>query len=146
MLRSWFQLFILVALLMTSANLWAGLLGPGIADVKYKMSVPFVDKPPITEDVLSYDRFIYQPHWDLKIYLYKKSEKYFITDLVFNCSGYEKKGNRTFHNQIIRTRAISAIAPKGCGVLKSPVSLQKVRKYINKPDYQDMNVKVLCCR
>ncbi len=110
------------------------------------MSIPFVEKPPITDDVLSYDRFSYRPHWDLKIYLYNKSDKYFITDLVFNCSGYEKNGNRTFPAQIIKTRAINAIAPKGCGVLKAPISVSHGRKYFYKHYYPDMDGRVLSCK
>jgi hypothetical protein len=146
MLRNCFLSIILIAFSMLSSHPWASLLGPGIEDVKYTMSVPFVNKPPVTKDIMSYDRFVYKPHWDLKIDLYNKSETYFITELVFNCSGYEKKGNRTFHNQVIRTRAVSAIAPKDCGVLKAPVRVLQGRKYFHKPYYPDMDGKVLSCR
>lgn len=146
MLRNRFLSIILAAFLLASFDLRASFLGPGIADVKYKMSVPFVNKPHISDDITSYDRFIYKPHWELRIHLYNKSEQYFITGLVFSCSGYEKRGNKTFDHQIIRTRAITAIAPRGCGVLNAPIRVKQGSKYFDKSFYPDMNGKVLSCR
>ena len=137
---------LLIPLSILPLNAQAGFMGPGIDDVKYQMRVPFVEKPPYTKDILSYDRFTYKPHWNLEVFVFNKSEDYFITEMVFNCSGYEKRGNRTFHNQTIRTRPISAIAPRGCGVLTAPVMVQQGRKFFHKTYYPNMEGKVLSCR